>query len=141
MEQRVGCLAVPALALVVGVFSLALEWVMPNCGMALLVAFGAVMVYSIVAPLIVLVARSAWLSGLAVAPIWLALMAVLMGAAESFCKHPIGDDAMVLLLPMMICPSLLAVVSIIRLIQWFQRRGREAGGGASESRSSEASDA
>ncbi len=129
--QRVGCLVVPGLGALISGLAVGVVALWPHSDFALAVVFVALMLYAVMAPLLLLLARSVWLTGAATLLIGIVMFVALGTVAEAICKHPLGEGAMILLLPIMICPALVAVVSLIRLVEWVVLRTIKAveGGG------------
>ena len=98
-------------------------WVVPG-GVALF-AMLALSVYSIVAPVSLLWTRRFWRSALASAGIWLLLFWALSAGSEAL-NGPLRDDAMVFLLPFMIFPAALGIVTIAH---WVRRPAAPPSGG------------
>jgi hypothetical protein len=97
-----------------------------NDGIAALASFGALMLFSIGGPVLVLLGRSFWLGTLAVVVSWLGLFLGIGMVTELVPGSHLGENAMVLLLPMMVFPGLLALVGCVRLFLWLKARASSA---------------
>jgi hypothetical protein len=88
---------------------------------ALLFVFGAVCGYSVVAALTIATCSRWWLNAMLSVVGWLMVFGVTVTAAETLRKRSMGEDGMILLLPMTVFPILLAVSGIFH---WTRTRRR-----------------
>jgi hypothetical protein len=86
---------------------------------ALLFVFGAVCGYSVVAALTIATCPRWWLNAVLAVIGWLMVFGGTVTVAENLVKRRMGEDAMILLLPMTGFPILLAVSGIFH---WTRRR-------------------
>jgi len=122
--RRLSCLTLPLSAAGVALVSLAAMWAFPSHDATLLIGLAGLMAYTVAAPVMALLGRSFWLSGLLAAVSWLCLFAALAGGGEAISGQRAGDDLMVMLLPFMAFPLLLGAAGLARLLWWLRARAR-----------------
>jgi hypothetical protein len=83
-------------------------------------AFGAVSLFSIADPFLILRQRSWWLGALLSAPSWIVMTVLLANVADSVAR--LREGLMIFMLPAMAYPIALAISGLIRLVIWTRRR-------------------
>jgi hypothetical protein len=121
---RLTSVAAPIAGLGVGMLAVGSMLAFPTHDATLLTALVCVMAYSVLAPALALLGRSFWLAGSLALVSWFVMLVGLMAMSEAVSKRPLGEDAMVLLLPFMTFPTLLGVAGLVRLFFWLQDRAR-----------------
>lgn len=126
MKSKAGCLFLPLAALAVFVPSLVAMLVFRSADASAFVGLGALLLFSVGAPVLVVLGRWFWLGSLAAVLSWLGLFLGLAAASELAHPGGMGEGGMVLLFPMMVFPPALGLAGLVRLVMWLRARAARA---------------
>ena len=108
----------------VGVASIAAMQVRPDPHGCLEAAYWGLNVFAVLGPLLVVFARWFWVSALTATGMGTVLFMSLPAIARVIGRGQFGENAMILIVPLLLFPAALLVAGLIRLVAWLVQRHR-----------------